>query len=72
MCHAYCLGSHPGWKKMSFQLALNKTFCPTTQPKIKASPKKKNKQNNAFCLPLIGFPYKVHNIKIKKQISISF
>ena len=25
---------HPGWKKMSFQLSLNKTFCPTPQPLI--------------------------------------
>ena len=29
MCHAYCFSLNPGWKKMQFQLALNKTFCPT-------------------------------------------
>ena len=30
--YAYCVGSNPGWKKMRFQLALNKTFCPNPQP----------------------------------------
>ena len=30
--HAYCIGLNPGWKKMRFQLALNKTFCPNLQP----------------------------------------
>ena len=32
MNHAYCLGLNPGWKKMQFQLALNKIFCPNPQP----------------------------------------
>ena len=32
MNHAYCVGINPGWKKMTFQLALNKTFCPNPQP----------------------------------------
>ena len=32
MCHAYCLGLNPSWKKMQFQLTLNKTFCPAPQP----------------------------------------
>ena len=32
MCHAYCFGLHSGWKKIPFQLVLNKTFCPTPQP----------------------------------------
>ena len=31
MNHAYCVGLNPGWKKMRFQLALNKTFYPTHQ-----------------------------------------
>ena len=31
MNHAYCLGLNPGWKKMRFQLPLNKTFCPYPQ-----------------------------------------
>ena len=30
--HAYCVGLNPGWKKVRFQLALNKTFCPNPQP----------------------------------------
>ena len=30
----YCFGRNPGWKKMQFQLALNKTFCPTPPPLI--------------------------------------
>ena len=32
MNHVYYLGLNPGWKKMRFQLALNKTFCPYPQP----------------------------------------
>ena len=32
MNHAYCVGINPGWIKMGFQLALNKTFCPNPQP----------------------------------------
>ena len=36
-------------------------------PTIKAQPKKKNEQNNAFCLLVISFPHKVHNIRIEKQ-----
>ena len=32
MNHAYCVGLNSGWKKMRFQLALNKTFCPNPQP----------------------------------------
>ena len=31
MNHAYCVGLNPGWKKMQFQLPLNKTFCPNPQ-----------------------------------------
>ena len=31
MNHAYCVGLNPDWKKMRFQLALNKTFFPNTQ-----------------------------------------
>ena len=31
MCHAYYFGLNPGRKKMQFQLALNKTLCPTPQ-----------------------------------------
>ena len=32
ICHACCFGLNRGWKKIQFQLALNKTFCPTPQP----------------------------------------
>ena len=32
MNHAYCVGLNPGWKKMRFQLVLNKTFCTNPQP----------------------------------------
>ena len=31
MNYAYCVVLNPGWKKMRFQLALNKTFCLTPQ-----------------------------------------
>ena len=30
--HAYCVGLNPGLKKITFQLALNKTFWPNPQP----------------------------------------
>ena len=40
-------------------------------PTIKAPLKNKNYQNNAFCLPLIGFPQNVYNIRMEKQISIA-
>ena len=32
MCYAYCFSLIPGRKKMPYQLALNKTFCPIPQP----------------------------------------
>ena len=31
MNHANCVGLNPSWKKIRFQLALNKTFCPSPQ-----------------------------------------
>ena len=31
MNHANCVGLNPSWKKIQFQLALNKTFCPNPQ-----------------------------------------
>ena len=43
---------------------------PPHPPTIQALPKSKNQQNNTFCLPLIGFPQKFHNICIEKQIHI--
>ena len=79
MNHAYCVGINPGWKKMTFQLALNKTFCPNLQPlthrQVKQRQRTKiNKTMLSASLPhpLIGFPHKVHNIRIEKQISIPF
>ena len=47
-------------------------YHPTTAhlPMIKTPPKNKKQQNNAFCLPLIGFPHKVHKIRIEKQANI--
>ena len=32
MRRAYCFGLNAGWKKIRFQLALNKTFFPTQHP----------------------------------------
>ena len=32
MNHAYCVDLNPGWKKIRFQLVLNKTFWPNPQP----------------------------------------
>ena len=60
MNHAYCVGLNPGWKKIRFQLALNKTFRTTRQttlhpPTIKATPMSKEKQKNAFCTPSLPF-----------------
>ena len=37
---------------------------------VKAPPQNKNHQNNAFCLPLIGFSHRAQNIRNGKQISI--
>ena len=34
MHHVYCFSLNPSRKKMRFQLALNKTFCSTSQPLI--------------------------------------
>ena len=31
LCHAYCFSLNPVWKKMRFQLALNKFLCPASQ-----------------------------------------
>ena len=63
-----------GWKKIRFQLALNKNFYPTPPPLIhgrfKRRQRTKIKKPKAFCLPLIGFPHKVHNISIEKQVRV--
>ena len=61
-------------EKDRFQLTLNKTFCPTPPPLIqrrfKHRQRTKINKNNAFCLPLIGFPHKAHNISIENQVNI--
>ena len=62
---------------MRFQLALNKTFCPNPQPLThrRLKQRQKTKINKTMLSaplsslppsPLIGFPYKVHNIRIEK------
>ena len=75
MCHAYYFGLNPGWKKMQFQLALNKNFCPTPQPLTHSRLKHHQitKINKAIpsASPLSAFPHIVHNIRTEKQISIS-
>ena len=77
MNHAYCVGLNPAWKKMRFQLVLNKTFCPNPQPLThrRLKQRQKTKINKTMLSaplsslppsPLIGCPYKVHNIRIEK------
>ena len=74
--HAYCVGLNLGWKKMRFQLALNKTFCPNPQSLSHQQVKQcqRTKINKTILsspsLPLIGFPHKVYKIRIEMQISI--
>ena len=73
MCHAYCFGQSPGWKKMRFQLALNKTFCPTPPPFIYQQLKHRQRtkiNKTMLCASPIGFPHKDHNIRIEKQANI--
>ena len=78
MNHAYCVGLNPGWKKIRFQPALNKTFCPNPQPLPERQVKQRQRAKiNKTVLsvpqsPMIGFPHKVYNIKIEIQISIPF
>ena len=54
-------------EKDAVSAGLNKTFCVNLSP---LTPQKL-KKNNAFCLPLIAFPQRVHSIRIEKQTSIS-
>ena len=78
MNHAYCVGLNPGRKKMRFQPALNKTFCPNPQPlnhrrlKQRQRTKVNKKMLSALLLPFIGLSHKGHNIRIEKQINIPF
>ena len=79
MSHACCIGLNPGWKKMIFQLAVNKTLYPNpqllTQRLLKQRQRKKTNET-MLCAPLppplIGFPHKFHNIRIEKQTSMPF
>ena len=61
-------------EKMRFELALYKTFCntppPITHRRLKHRQRTKINKTMLSASPLIGFPHKVHNIKIEKQISI--
>ena len=65
------------WKKMRFQLALNKTFCPNPQPLThrQVKQRQRTKLNKTMLsdphpFPLIGFPYKFYNISIEMHVSI--
>ena len=35
LCHAYCFNENPTWKRMRFQLALNKTQPPLTHRRLR-------------------------------------
>ena len=63
MCDAYCFGWNPAWKRMRYQLTLNKTFC-------SISPQRKDINKTM----LSGFPWLVFHTKftmrVKKQINI--
>ena len=74
MNHTYCISLNLGCKKILFQLALNKTFCPTPQPlthqlwKQHQRTKTNKTMLSALITPLIGFPHKVQyqNWKVNK------
>ena len=79
MNHAYCISLNPAWKKMRFQLDLNKTFYTNPQPLThrRLKQRQRTKINKTMLSaplphPLIGFRHKVHNIRIEKQINIPF
>ena len=78
MNHAYCVGLNPGWKKMTFQLALNKTFWPNPQPLTHRQVKQRQRTKinktmlSAPPFALIDFRHKVYNIRIEMQISVPF
>ena len=58
-----------GWRKIRFQLALNKAYSLTpTVPQDSSTAKEQKLTKQCFCL--IGFPRKVHNISIEKHVSI--
>ena len=44
MNHAYYVGLNPSWKKMRYQLALNKAFCPNQQPLIQRQVKQRQRK----------------------------
>ena len=60
MNHAYCVGSSDGWKKMRFQLALNKTFFSNPQPlthrRLKQRQRKKISKTMLSAMKH-GYPY---------------
>ena len=78
MCHAYCYRLNRGWKKIRFQLVLNKTFCLTTQPSPtdnESTAKEQKFTKHCFLLPSHWFSDEKQisdDIKTEKQINISF
>ena len=72
MNHAYCVSVNRGLKKMIFQLALNKAFCTNPQllTYLQLKQRQRTKINKAMLSaslpPPIGFPHKVHSIRIEK------
>ena len=76
MNHVYYVGLNPDWKKMRFQLALKKTIYPKPQTLTDRQLKQRHRtkiNKTMLSVPsLTGFPHKVHNIRIEKQISIPF
>ena len=64
---------NPTWKKMRFQLALNKTFCPTTPPLTHQRLKHRQRRNTNKTMLSASDSSAFHTkftINIKKQISI--
>ena len=71
MNNAFCVGLNPGWKKMRFQLALNKTFCLNSQTLIhwRLKQRQRTKINKTMLSAPLYPPdlHKVHNIIIEKS-----
>ena len=62
---AYCIGLNSGWKMMRFQLALNKTFCPSLQfinhqqvKQLQRTKINKTMLSAPSLPPLVSFPHK--------------
>ena len=57
MNHAYRVSLNPGWKKMRFRLALNKTFCPTTPHPPPSTAKEQKTKINKTMLSAPSLPH---------------